>query len=162
MKTSPKKKVFEFFNPGKLVDKELELILIERIPANPKQCFVPAYRFEMKHTATGSIMGSIRLRIGNTEFIQKYAGNIGYDVKLEFRGNKYAARSCNLILPLAKKHNINPVWITCNPDNIASRRTCEIIGAKYVETIPLPEDTDMYKKGDRFRCRYRIDFDPLS
>ena len=87
-----------------------------------------------------------------------YAGHIGYGVNQEYRGNRYAARSCQLILPLAKRHGINPIWITCNPDNIASRRTCEIAGAKFVEIVEIPKKFYyLYKKADRLKCRYRID-----
>jgi predicted acetyltransferase len=49
------------------------------------------------------------------------------------------------------------VWITCDPDNIASRKTCELAGARLVEIVDLPEDTDMYREGMRQKCRYRID-----
>jgi len=47
-------------------------------------------------------------------------------------------------LALARSHDLNPLWITCNPDNIASRRTCELAGATLVEIVDLPENTDMY------------------
>ena len=43
------------------------------------------------------------------------------------------------------------------PYNLPSRRTCEIIRAQYVDTVPLPETTDMYRMGDRLKCRYRLD-----
>jgi inosine-uridine nucleoside N-ribohydrolase len=46
---------------------------------------------------------------------------------------------------------------THHPDNIASRRTCEPAGAKLVENVDLPDDTDMYQEGERRKCRYRID-----
>ena len=61
------------------------------------------------------------------------------------------------IVKYAKQHGINPVWITCNPDNWASRRTCELAGARLIEIVDLPEHTDMYQKGERQKCRYRID-----
>ena len=58
---------------------------------------------------------------------------------------------------LAKKHGINPVWITCNPDNWASRRTCEIAGGKLIEIVDIPKHNDQYKIGERQKCRYRFD-----
>jgi len=48
-------------------------------------------------------------------------------------------------------------WITCNPDNAASRRTCELAGAVLVEIVDLPEDIDMYQEGERQKCRYRLE-----
>jgi hypothetical protein len=53
-------------------------------------------------------------------------------------------------------------WITCNLDNIASRKTCELAGARLVEIVDLSEDTDMYRKGERQKCRYRIDVQERS
>jgi predicted acetyltransferase len=52
---------------------------------------------------------------------------------------------------------LQTVWITCNPDNWASRRTCELAGAELVEIVDLPEDNDMYRKGKRRKCRYRLE-----
>jgi tagatose 1,6-diphosphate aldolase len=60
-------------------------------------------------------------------------------------------------MPLARHYSLNPLWITCNPDNYASRRTCELAGATFIEIVDLPEDTDMYQMGERQKCRYRLD-----
>jgi tagatose 1,6-diphosphate aldolase len=60
-------------------------------------------------------------------------------------------------LPLLKTHGINPLWITCNPDNMPSRRTCEILGAELIEIVDLPTDTEMYRYGERRKCRYRLE-----
>ena len=107
------------------------------------------------HPAT--MMGRLSLRIGNTEHIEKYAGHIGYSVDPPYRGRRLAARSCLLILPLARAHGINPLWITCNPENAASRRTCEIIGSTLVETVPIPPSDPLYRWDTKWKCRYRVD-----
>ena len=148
-------KDFAFLNPGVLVDGDVELILVETVPGDPEKNWVPVYRFDMR--VDGKTVGRIALRAGNTHRLVMYGGHIGYEVAPEHRGHRYAVRSCRLILPLAGKHGLNPVWITCNPDNIASRRTCERAGATYVETVDLPKDIDMYQEGERQKCRYRID-----
>ncbi len=147
---------FTFLDPGRLVDDELELVFVKKT-SKPEKELVPAYEFEMRNTGTTKKIGNINLRIGNTDKIVKYGGHIGYGVEPEYRGHKYAARSCKLLFPFAKRHGINPLWITCNPDNIASRRTCEIAGGKLIEIVDLPEDNDQYKKGDCQKCRYRFD-----
>jgi tagatose 1,6-diphosphate aldolase len=148
---------FEFLEPGRLIDDDLELVLVVKYPGNAEKNLVPAYRFEMRHVPSGKRMGGIDLRVGDTYDLVHYGGHLGYGVDAEFRGRHYAARSCRLLLPLAKQHGINPVWITCNPDNRASRRTCELAGARYAEIVDLPEHIDMYKRGERQKCRYRID-----
>ena len=61
------------------------------------------------------------------------------------------------MLPLARKHGFKTIWITCNPDNFASRRTCELLGAQMIEIVDLPEDNEMYQRGEHQKCRYRLD-----
>jgi tagatose 1,6-diphosphate aldolase len=148
----------EFHDPGELVDRDLELVLVEKRPGDPSIGYVPAYRFKMKRAGRdGEELGSIELRVGNTERLVKYGGHIGYGVRPEHRGNRYAARACRLLLPLARSHDMQTLWITCNPDNIASRKTCELVGARLVEIVDLPEGSDMYQEGERKKCRYRLD-----
>ncbi len=102
-------------------------------------------------------IGRIELRIRNTHHIVMYAGHIGFRVHPEYRGHRYAARACKLLLPLARNQGLEVLWITCNPDNVPSRRTCELAGAELVEVVDLPQDTDMYQAGARQKCRYRIE-----
>jgi tagatose 1,6-diphosphate aldolase len=111
----------------------------------------------MTHVGQDEAIGSIELRIGNTERILMYLGHIGYGVSPPHRGHRYAARACRLLLPLARSHGFESLWITCNPDNLASRRTCEILGAKLVEIVELPRDTSIYAGFERQKCRYRLD-----
>jgi tagatose 1,6-diphosphate aldolase len=103
------------------------------------------------------IAGSISLRIGDNEDLRMYLGHIGYNVYPAARGHHYAERACRLLLPLARRHGLPEMWITCNPENIASRKTCERLGMTYVQTIDLPTDHILYQRGERRKCRYRID-----
>ena len=52
------------------------------------------------------------------------------------------------------------LWITCNPDNLASRRTCELAGAEFMGIVDLPPDSDMYLEGERQKCRYLLATEP--
>lgn len=148
---------FVFLDPGKLVDGDLELVLVEKDPANEVKQYCPAYKFEMRNVQTGEKMGYIHLRIGDNENIF-YGGHIGYGVEEKFRGNHYAVRSIKLLLPFAKKHGLDCVFITCDPENIASRKTCELAGGKLTEVVDLPAHNEQYAKGDRKKCRYKIIF----
>ena len=150
-------KPLELYDPGRLIDDDLELVLMEKYPGDPTIDHAPAYKFKMTPVDQHEEIGRIELRVANTDHIVMYAGHIGYSVHPEHRGHRYAARACRLLLPLARRHGLKALWITCNPDNIASRKTCELAGARLVEIVDLPEDTDMYRKGMRQKCRYRID-----
>jgi tagatose 1,6-diphosphate aldolase len=127
-----------FLDPGKLQDCELSLVLDQFMPSDPIREHVPVYHFNMVNTDSSLVMGAINLRIGVTDRLVLYRGQIGYSVKPEFRGHRFAARCLGLLVPLAARHQPNPLWITCDPDNIASRRTCEIAGAELVEIVDVP------------------------
>ena len=147
---------FEFINPGRLVDRDLELVLVKQDPGDPVKGYVPGYAFEMRRTGKSLVLGSIRLRIGSAAKL-RYPGHIGYAVNKKFRGHRYAARSCRLILALARAHGLGAVGLTVDPKNGPSMKTCEIIGAKYIETVRIPKKHEMYAQGARYRRRYRID-----
>jgi predicted acetyltransferase len=149
-------KPFEFLDPGPLDDGDLELALVQRIPGDPARNYAPVYRFHMLLAGASVILGRIDLRVGDSEHLRYYAGQIGYGVEALHRGHHYAARSVRLLMPLARRHGMAELWITCNPDNFASRRTCELAGAELVEIVDLPPDTDMYHRGERQKCRYRL------
>jgi tagatose 1,6-diphosphate aldolase len=139
------------------MDQDLELVLVARIPGDPAKNHVPVYKFQMRRASQDENVGAIELRVGNTKNIVMYGGHLGYRVFSKHRGRRYAARACCLLLPLARSHGLKTLWITCNPDNIASRRTCELVGAELIEIVDLPKDTDMYQRGERQKCRYRLE-----
>lgn len=121
---------------------------------------LPGYTFWMRirpeYRPVIPIAGGIGLRIGHTENIEMYFGHIGYHVYPAARGRHYAERACRLLLRLARAHGFKTLWITCNPDNIPSRRTCERLGGQLIEIVPLPPENLLYKQGDREKCRYLI------
>lgn len=156
LRTALMVKTFTFISPGRLVDDDLELVLVETMPADPQRGYVPQYEFEMRKTGSPGALGTIRLRIGD-EVTLKYAGNIGYEVHEEHRGHKYAARSCRLILGLARVHGLDAVWLTVDPKNVPSQKTCRAIGARYVETVRIPKTHDAYQEGSRYRRRFKLD-----
>jgi predicted acetyltransferase len=122
---------------------------------------VPQYQFWMRlrpeFKPSVAIAGSIGLRIGDTEDLRMYLGHIGYGVFAPARGHHYAERSCRLLFNLARMHGLRELWITCNPENVASRRTCERLGAQLVGIVPVPPRHVLYQRGDRHKCRYRMD-----
>jgi predicted acetyltransferase len=150
-------RMFEFHDPGELIDGDLQLVLTHQFQGDPVRDRVPYYRFKMTHVGRDEPIGRIELRIGNTERILMYLGHIGYGVSEPYRGHRYAARGSRLLLPLARSHGFKELWITCNPDNTASRRTCEILGATLVEIVDIPRDSSIYAGFERQKCRYRLD-----
>jgi tagatose 1,6-diphosphate aldolase len=111
----------------------------------------------MIHSYTGEELGEINLRDGSGPHIEKYAGHVGFTVRPGHQGNRYAARALGLLIPLARKLGIDPLWITADPGNIGSRRSCEIAGAKFVEMVDVPPDCVIHRSGHARKCRYRLD-----
>jgi tagatose 1,6-diphosphate aldolase len=141
---------------GTLRDRDLWLDLRAREPENPARGWVPAYRFAMRIDGVDHPVGRISLRVGSTHTIEHYAGHVGYEVTPAFRGQRLAERSCRLILPLARRHGFDTLWITCNPNNLASRRTCERLGAQLIDIVDVPPDNDVFEPGGEVKCRYRL------
>jgi tagatose 1,6-diphosphate aldolase len=147
-----------------------------RSVAEPSRHIAPSYTFWMRlrplafrqngrelfpdtRTALGevAIAGSISLRIGHSVNLDKYLGHVGYHVLPPARGHNFAERATRLLLPLARVHGHRILWITCNPDNLASRRTCERLGASFVDIVPIPQENPLYAQGDRQKCRYKLE-----
>jgi tagatose 1,6-diphosphate aldolase len=157
-KTLTRQKLLDFLNiaPG------------GKQPADVSRGWVPAYHFWLRVatpiTATVggepsvpiSIAGGLGLRIGNNKEIELYSGNIGYHVYPPARGHHYAERACRLVMPLARRHGLTHLWITTNPDNVPSRRTCERLGAQLIDTVTIPKDHPFRSRGETAKCRYLL------
>jgi predicted acetyltransferase len=137
-----------------LVDDELALHLVERSAGEPERNRTAQYRWEI--VVGDARVGNISFRLGHGDYLEKYAGHVGYGIDQAYRGHRYAARATRLVLPVARSHGFRIVWITCNPENAASRRTCELAGGQLIDIVELPVDIDMYKEGERQKCRYRF------
>lgn len=143
-----------FLNTDFLRNDEIVLKLERTAEENPEKGWVPAYHFAICNLA-GEKMGVCDLRIGHNDMLY-YGGNIGYSMDKPYRGHHYAAKACILLFELARKHDLGYVIITCNPDNIASKKTCEYAGGILLETAELPADNDMREKGETHKCIFRF------
>lgn len=144
-----------FFPTNDLKNDEICLCLEKTADGDPEKGWVPAYHFAICLNS-GEKVGLCDLRIGHNENLY-YGGNIGYEVFSEYRGHHYAGKACKLLFNLAKKHDLNYVIITCNPDNTASARTCEYISGKLLEIAELPPGNDMRKKGETHKRIYKFE-----
>jgi tagatose 1,6-diphosphate aldolase len=129
-------------------------------PGESQRDNIPSYHFWMKLSGVERplrMAGGIGLRIGDNANLRNYVGHIGYNVYPAARGRHLAERACRLLLPLAKRHGLKTIWITANPDNIASRRTCERLGGVLVNLVKVPAEHELYSRGEVAKCRYRID-----
>ena len=96
------------------------------------------------------IVGVIQIRHCFNEFLEKYAGHIGYSVCPSERKKGYATQMLRLALPECKSLGIKQVLICCVRGNEGSRKTILNNGGKYESTVYL-EEQDVYLE------RYWID-----
>lgn len=138
---------------GTLAFGEVKLRFVRVIPGDPLRDFVPVYHFRIL-TAEGSDAGHINFRVGDTAHIRVCAGHIGFEIHEPFRGHGYALQACRAIAPFVRSI-YDVVTITCDPDNHASRRTIEQLGASFTDEVPVPEHDPHYQRGSRSKRRYR-------
>ena len=115
----------QFLNTDFLESEEIKLVVDQLVEGDPERNWVPAYRFHICDLH-GNRMGTCALRIGYNDGLY-YVGHIGYSIHEKYRGCHYAAKACKLLFLLAKKHDMSYLYITCDPDNLPSRRTCEYL-----------------------------------
>lgn len=150
----------EFYPVDDLKSPELFLRLDRTCDAQPEKDWVPAYYFSIC-LPDGTKIGQCDLRIGHNERLY-IGGNIGYGIDESYRGHHYAAKACELLLKQARKHDLEYAIITCDPENFASSRTCQLAGGQYLETVAVPEWHNMYDEGKRQVMVYRFDLNETS
>lgn len=122
--------------------------------ADPARGWVPAEHYDI--VVEGEVVGTIQLRLGNTESMKSYGGHVGYGVEARYRGKGYASAALKELCQIARRHGFREIWITCRPDNVASWRTLEKAGASYEGMVDVPLDSDLYARGDLQMRRYRL------
>lgn len=100
------------------------------------------------------IVGRVAIRHSLNAFLERTGGHIGYVVVPEFRRRGYATTILRLALQIARHEiGLERVLITCDVDNVASKRTIERNGGVLEGIIEAPG----FEKPLR---RYWIDLDP--
>jgi predicted acetyltransferase len=118
---------------------------------DPERGLVPFYHYRI--FVAEMDVGHINFRVGDTEHVRLCAGHIGYGVFESFRGHGYALQACRALAPFVRE--VSPeVIITANPDNHASLRTIERLGAQFLDEIPVAEHDPHYAHGARMKRRY--------
>ena len=150
------KKQFSLIRPEvrRLGNDEFSLSLQRTIPQDADHGWLPAYLFEM--VADRQVVGRCTLRVGSNDAVC-YVGNIGYEVREEFRGHHYAVRAGRFLLGLARKHGMKQALITCQAENPASRKTCEHLGARLCQELEVPQSHPLYAEGCRRLLQYCVD-----
>ena len=122
------------------------LKLKKAYPANLEKMWVPYYHFYMIYK--NQEVGYINFRLTNSPKLLSYFGHLGYRVDEAHRGFGYAGQAIKMLSPFIRQHAFEDVIITCHPQNTASKRVLEKLGAQYQKTCifeDLPKGYDLKK-----------------
>jgi tagatose 1,6-diphosphate aldolase len=138
--------------PNTIIGESVDLHFEKIQPGNSNYGFVPFYHFVIM--SAGKIpIGHINFRVGSTPHVLFCAGHIGYEIIDSFRGHSYAFHACETLAPFIKTI-YDSVILTSDPENYASIKTIEKLGATHLGLHPIPLDDPNYKKGIRLKHRY--------
>ena len=76
-------------------------------------------------------VGRLSIRHRLTPWLRDYGGHVGYDVRPSARGRGHATAMLQQALPWCLDLGIDPVLVTCDVDNVASRRVIEKAGGQF-------------------------------
>jgi predicted acetyltransferase len=98
-------------------------------------------------------VGYVTIRIGESPQLF-YLGHIGYRINEPFRGNGYAAKAVELLIPIIRRLGYKSMVITTDEDNIPSRKTCEKLGCVLEQIVKVPNMFLDLCMGSKTKCRY--------
>ncbi len=114
-----------------------------------------------KHGAWGNVLLVIRksdmkmvgcMQVHNvlTERMKKYTGHVGYSVRPSERRKGYAKKMLAKALDFLSSFGFEEVFVSCLPDNEASRKTILANNGEFVETVFFEEEN---VKLEKYRIR---------
>lgn len=113
-----------------------------KVPAH----LVPATQFFFLRKSDNKLVGMIQVRHRFNDYLEKYAGHIGYSVRPSERRKGYAKEMLRMTLPFCREIGIDKVLITCIDGNIGSEKTILANGGIYEYTIHEPDENVNLKR----------------
>lgn len=92
------------------------------------------------------LLGMIQIRHYFNEYLERYAGHIGYSIRPAERRKGYATQMLRLALPFCRELGLEKVLISCKPDNIGSEKTILNNGGVYESTVYEPGEAIYLKR----------------
>lgn len=114
----------------------------ERVPEH----LVPATQFLFVRKCDNRLIGMIQVRHRFNDYLEKYAGHIGYSVRPSERRKGYARKMLKMTLPFCKDLGISRALISCIDGNIGSEKTILANGGVYESTVCEPHKGRILKR----------------
>lgn len=107
-------------------------------PARVPPHLVPATQFLFIRQCDEMLVGMIQIRHYFNDYLEKYAGHIGYSIRPGERRKGYATEMLKSALPFCRTIGIERVLISCIDGNIGSEKTILANGGIYEATVYEP------------------------
>lgn len=128
----------------------MKLELLEYVTEDLPENFDPYYIYLI--IEDNEEIGRIVYREGE-DSSRYYDGHIGYHIDEEYRGHNYSYYACLLLKEFIDK---DFVYITCDPDNIASKKIIEKLGCEFIERKCIPSYLkNVFSKDEKEKLIYR-------
>ena len=147
--------MFEFTDKFDMLEND-ELILKITQKYSGDYEMIPFYYYDIIRKTDSAIVGKISVRIGNN-FHSYYNGHIGYEIFKEYRGNGYAYKASLMVLYVARFHDMDFIYLTCDESNIASYKTIEKLGAELLEICNVPKEYFGWREAMEKQRVYRLE-----
>ncbi len=129
-------------NPEEFIKMSIE----REDPKNVPEDLVPATQFLFIRKSDNRLVGMLQVRHVFNEYLEKYAGHIGYSVRPSERRKGYAKEMLKLTLPFCRDIGIDKVLIACIEGNIGSEKTILANGGVYESTVHEPNENEDLKR----------------
>jgi predicted acetyltransferase len=102
----------------------------------------------------GEFIGRLEFRHELNDHLLEIGGHIGYSIRPSRRREGWGKRILELGVQKAREYDMDRVLLTCDPDNVASRKIIEKNGGKFENRVDVVRDGLEYHK-----LRFWIDVD---
>ncbi len=109
-------------------------------PKNVPADRVPATQFLFIRKSDDRLLGMLQVRHCFNDYLEKYAGHIGYSVRPSERRRGYAKKMLKTALPFCREIGLDKVLITCIDGNVGSEKTILFNGGIYELTVHEPNE----------------------
>lgn len=97
---------------------------------------VPAHMFWL--VDDDEYIGRVSIRPQLTGWMERYGGHIGFEIRHSRRRRGYGTTALRLALDVASTLDLRRVLVTCDADNIGSRKIIERNGAEFESEVVDP------------------------